>query len=89
MVWPMSASLASLALQFGNCWRVLQISEKGDFGEWEYSPKMDSIWRVLTLAKFAREYPLLSKNLINSPTDVFNGLHRPLHFKYMLKFCML
>jgi hypothetical protein len=85
----MSASLASLALWFGKFWRFLQISEKGNFGKWEYSPKMDIFWRVITLAKFARKQPILSKNLINSPTDVFNVLHRPLHFKYMLKFWIL
>jgi hypothetical protein len=42
----------------GKCWqawRVSQISEKGHFGECEYSPKMDIFWRVLALAKFARE----------------------------------
>ncbi len=55
MVWPMSASLASLAKRFGDCRQVLQISKKGNFGKCEYSPKMDIFWQVLALAKFARE----------------------------------
>jgi hypothetical protein len=39
-----------------NIWRVAR------FREFEYSPKTANFWRVLEFAKFAGEWPLLSRN---------------------------
>ena len=50
-------------MAFGECWLVWQvpkISGKGHFDKGEYSPKIDIFCQVLALAKFAREWPLLS-----------------------------
>ncbi len=63
MTWLMSKSLASLAKGLGECrrvWRVTNIFEKCHFGKCEYSPIVQKFWRVLALAKFARELPLLN-----------------------------
>jgi hypothetical protein len=44
--------------------RVTKIWRVARFCEFEYSPKMANIWRVLEFAKFAGEWPLLSCNVM-------------------------
>ncbi len=56
---------------FGECWRVWWVqhfAEKGHFGEYSLLPKMANFWRVLELAKFAGEWPLLNFSSLLSST---------------------